>query len=265
VCIEKDGPLRNKHKAASKFLEAAKKIIEKIAYKERLHADEDLEETYKWCGSGEGQRYQEENLNITFIEPTLSSAVFSGLDETIHYTETSSIPRIVHNQSFISTRKGADGIVGPEAIFGRYDSLSSVLVSRSIGDKYGPRSCAATPEVCSHTIPRGEYRRFVLASDGFWDVVGAEFIQKTAYNKKYADNSTYASYLAQKAHRYRRKNNMRMDDITVCVVDVNIESRCSLPKNAVEIEKIIIFEGDGTEVEVIQDSCTSLQNSCSIM
>jgi len=59
--------------------------------------------------------------------------------------------------------------VGPEALFGRHNI--SIMMTRSLGDRYGPRSCVATPEVSAYTVPPNVHCRFVLGSDGFWDVV----------------------------------------------------------------------------------------------
>ena len=51
-----------------------------------------------------------------------------------------------NQESFISQRIAKSGeIAGPEALFSRFNS--SIMMTRSIGDLYGPRSCVCIPEV----------------------------------------------------------------------------------------------------------------------
>ena len=95
-------------------------------------------------------------------------------------------------------------------------------MTRSLGDKIGPRSCVAFPEIGAVTVPAGRHARFVLASDGFWDVVSIDTVRLLALCKKFKSNKALASALALKAVRRRERAGIRQDDITVMVVDVNI-------------------------------------------
>jgi serine/threonine protein phosphatase PrpC len=61
----------------------------------------------------------------------------------------------------------------------------------------------------------------VLASDGVWDVVSTEDVLKWGLKKKYRIPSDFADYLAKKAKKLRMIQELREDDITVVVVDIN--------------------------------------------
>jgi hypothetical protein len=56
--------------------------------------------------------------------------------------------------------------------------------------------------------------RFVLASDGVWDVIDAELIRKVGLYYKYKDPRDFAVYLAEKALKRRIKQGISKDDIT---------------------------------------------------
>ena len=135
------------------------------------------------------------------------------------------LPLLVLQQSvsffpLLPYRVSSDGrTMGPEALFGRRNV--SIMMTRSIGDKIGPRSCVAFPEISSVTIPAGKHARFVLASDGFWDVVGIESVRLAALSKNFKSSKALADWLAQKAVRRRSRGGLRQDDVTVVVVDIN--------------------------------------------
>lgn len=61
----------------------------------------------------------------------------------------------------------------------------------------------------------------MLASDGFWDVVSAESVRGMGLTEQARDPKNFAAALAQKAYRRRERARMRMDDISVLIVDVN--------------------------------------------
>jgi len=61
--------------------------------------------------------------------------------------------------------------------------------------------------------------RFVLASDGMWDVMSSEAVSKLCFQHK--DPKKASLKLANAAWLRRIHRSMHMDDITVCVVDVN--------------------------------------------
>ena len=91
-------------------------------------------------------------------------------------------------------------------------------MTRSMGDRKGPRSCVAVPDITAISIPRGVHARFVLASDGLWDVLGVEAVQRIAMSVK--DPSVAAYKLSRRAWTIRLNESLYMDDITVVVVDV---------------------------------------------
>ena len=160
----------------------------------------------------------------------------------------------MYKHSFISRRVSADGqTVGPEAIFGRFNV--SIMMTRSIGDKFGPRSCIAVPEIAAKVIPRRRFARFILASDGFWDVASFEIVRMTAMKSKYRDPRVLAKHLADKGKRYRNKKFMRADDITVMVVDVNAEDIVSVDGPDGEQNVKVERGPDGSLREVSGSAC----------
>jgi len=56
--------------------------------------------------------------------------------------------------------------------------------------------------------------RFVLASDGVWDVIDDELVRKMGLYYKYKDPRDFAIYLAEKAVKRRTKLSLNNDDIT---------------------------------------------------
>ena len=172
---------------------------------------------------------------------------------------------------------------GPEAYYPRF-SNTSLMMTRSIGDKNGPRGCLPRADITAVTVHATQHARyvcmyvllewtticetceltmdsyffrFVLASDGVWDVVDEELIRKVAMYYKYKDPRDLAVYLAEKAVKLRTKQSLSKDDITgsmtanflkiVCmmvhcwlivfVIDVN-------PHNAVFIKTAESKDGD---------------------
>eukprot|EP01041_Mallomonas_annulata_P001062 gene1062-2080_t len=125
-------------------------------------------------------------------------------------------------ESFIARRSHTGQTVktGPIAVFGRYGI--SLTMTRSIGDRYGPRSCFPVPDISATTIPANQFARFVLASDGFWDVFTNDDTERIALSKRNPQKA--ALKLAQMAFHRRMNHGMRFDDITVMVVDVNPKS-----------------------------------------
>lgn len=78
------------------------------------------------------------------------------LDKTFQPTRQDSV--LMH-------RTSANGLIkGPMAYFGRFKS--SLLMTRSIGDKFGPRGCLPLADITAVTVGSHEHTRFVLASDG---------------------------------------------------------------------------------------------------
>ena len=60
--------------------------------------------------------------------------------------------------------------------------------------------------------------RCVLASDGLWDVVTLSSTAKIL--TRYKDPGDAAKALTEKAYKRRDKRGLRLDDITVTVVDI---------------------------------------------
>ena len=101
--------------------------------------------------------------------------------------------------------------------------------------------------------------RFILASDGFWDVVSSENVRQWALHYAYQTPQDLAVMLAVKARKLRKKNEIRMDDITVTVVYINIhhavfvqseKCRINVPKRVVKCSDTDAFINDLT-----QDKC----------
>jgi hypothetical protein len=130
--------------------------------------------------------------------------------------DKTTLPQPVRENSMIACRKTPSGINGPEALFGRFNI--SVSMTRSIGGRYGPRCCFALPDVYALDISFNQYVRCVLASDGLWDVVSLNSVSKIL--NKYHIPAEAAKALTKKAYKERDKKKLRLDDITVIVVDL---------------------------------------------
>jgi serine/threonine protein phosphatase PrpC len=128
----------------------------------------------------------------------------------------------VYQSSFIDFRRSEDGLtVGPKALFGRYGL--SIMMSRSIGDRHIARSCVYNPEIMSVDIAPDEYCRLILASDGLWDVVDIGKAFSMAFSV--ADPIEASLKCAIKARQRRQAINMRLDDITCIIIDINPNHR----------------------------------------
>jgi serine/threonine protein phosphatase PrpC len=104
-------------------------------------------------------------------------------------------------------------------------------MTRSIGDRHAARTCICTPEITKLAVLPGEYVRFILASDGLWDVMSSDRAVHAVRNM--TDTTRAADYLVKKALKIRNHEGMRVDDITCVVIDINphfnpvIASSCS--------------------------------------
>ena len=128
------------------------------------------------------------------------------------------IPKVLHSESFIARRTNSRGEkVGPVAVMGRYGL--SITMTRSIGDRYGPRCVSADPEVSAVNIPDDSYARFVTASDGVWDTLTNRQVRKLV--KRIRDPKDAARKVAEYASRRRLAEGRYADDISVMIVDVN--------------------------------------------
>lgn len=157
------------------------------------------------------------NTNPLPTSVTTNTEVFQDYDEEI----VLNLP-MEYARSFIGRRSGDPANmdqtgVGALALFGRYGV--SLTMTRSIGDREGPRSCAAIPDVSAVTINKDEYVRFVIGTDGLWDVMSADVVRDVIMNIH--DPKKAAHKLTVMAWHRRVGKNIRMDDITVVVVDVS--------------------------------------------
>jgi len=126
---------------------------------------------------------------------------------------------VVHSSSFIKRRtiEAQPEVKGPIAVFGRYNV--SLCMTRSIGDRHGPRGCIPVPDITGYTVPEDQHARFVFGSDGMWDVLNDKDITPIVMTMK--DPQKLSRKLALMSWHKRIVKAMRMDDITVVVVDVH--------------------------------------------
>lgn len=90
-----------------------------------------------------------------------SSVSASFIASTNSHSSTAVEPPISlqPTQSFVDYRMSSDGLtVGPLAFFGAFSH--SLLMTRSIGDRLGPRGCIALPDITVHTIPSHKHARY---------------------------------------------------------------------------------------------------------
>ena len=93
-------------------------------------------------------------------------------------------------------------------------------VTRSLGDWDASRSCTPRPEMRTFRVGRGEFLRFVLASDGLWDIVA--FGGAAASARRGASADAVARRLMGECERQSHAKFGRLkDDTTIIVVDVN--------------------------------------------
>lgn len=125
--------------------------------------------------------------------------------------------RIVREDSCIGKRRNRFGVeAGPDVLFGRFDV--SINMTRSVGDKYGPRSCIAAPEVTYLAVDSRSSARVVIASDGLWDVVSVERARQFVFSDAKVD--AVAVRLCAAAVEARRERKVRADDVGVIVVEI---------------------------------------------
>jgi serine/threonine protein phosphatase PrpC len=131
-------------------------------------------------------------------------------------------------QSFIAKRENVHRqAVGPLALFGRWGR--SLLMTRSIGDRWNSDKAVAVADITATTVFPDQFARLVIASDGVWDVIDNDTVRRYGMYYAYKEPKDFASFLAVKARRRREKYLLKIDDITVIVVDVN-------PQNAIFLE-----------------------------
>jgi len=123
--------------------------------------------------------------------------------------------------SYIARREINGRVAGPRVIFAHTGGVS-LQVSRSIGDSLAARSVIPHPEITSFKAPVDGYARFILASDGLWDVVSSKEVGRLVRSTR--DPQRASTKLATAAKTRRLNQGRSMDDITVIVVDANADA-----------------------------------------
>lgn len=80
----------------------------------------------------------------------------------------------------------------------------------------------------------------MIASDGVWDVISSDTVRQWSLYYKYKSPQDLAVYIAFKARRRRLKQQLRMDDITVSVIDVNPKYALYVKTNSCSLEPTMI-------------------------
>lgn len=152
-----------------------------------------------------------------------------GLADTEFWKEqeaSAKDPAKLRRRTFLGRRREN----GPLVLFAHSGGVS-LQISRSLGDVMAARSAIPTPEI--RTIKQqGEFKagRFVMASDGVWDVMESDAVAK--FVRKYKDPKLAASKLAAYAKNKRVYKGLYPDDISVVVVDVNSNREGDSRKNS---------------------------------
>lgn len=89
------------------------------------------------------------------------------------------------------------------------------------------------PDITAITLERDRHHRFVIASDGMWDVLTVETVQSIVL--RIPDAKDAALELVKTAWSQRLYLSMRMDDITAIVVDVNGHNFVAAKKVTVDV------------------------------
>lgn len=124
--------------------------------------------------------------------------------------------------SFIAKRRVDGAAAGPKCIFAHSGGVS-LQISRSIGDCYGPRSVISEPEIITLRASAEQSARFIIASDGVWDVMSTDDAAKCV--EAYSDPVKAAAKLCTVSKSKRLYGGRSSDDITAVVIDINRKSR----------------------------------------
>ena len=120
--------------------------------------------------------------------------------------------------SFIGRREINGREAGPLVVFAHSGGVS-LQVSRSIGDALAARSVLPHPEIVTTHISATARTRFILASDGLWDVYTSEAAGRLVADV--VDPATASRKLALAARSKRTQTGRAVDDISVIVLDIN--------------------------------------------
>lgn len=154
----------NDSNTSSQLFMAADNFITSLV--QELHKNSEIDAKFFNSQLSDPFEYDDEN-QLSELAERAKSIEFHEPDYLLkgdsQHTEVSVI-KLQRQDTMISNRKGNFGSPGPEALFSRYNV--SILMTRSLGDRYGPRSCRGLPDVRILTIPKNRHVRFILASDG---------------------------------------------------------------------------------------------------
>jgi hypothetical protein len=104
----------------------------------------------KWLNNDDLNE-DDDHLQVGMSHQSSSSSSSSTLP-ALTSSQRSNIVVTQRSTSYFGNRFSADGLIrGPVAYFSRYNR--SILMTRSIGDRYGPRGCIAQAEISAMTIP----------------------------------------------------------------------------------------------------------------
>mmetsp|Transcript_35892 Transcript_35892/g.69359 ORF Transcript_35892/g.69359 Transcript_35892/m.69359 type:complete len:378 (+) Transcript_35892:2-1135(+) len=118
-------------------------------------------------------------------------------------------------------RNRAGEPVGPFAVFSDHPDTNnlSLMMTRSIGDAMHSKAVIPDPEFKEFIVAKDEHVRIIMASDGLWRVVDYKTARKML---KSAPNPIRAAnrLAIESVWRTQRKTHMKLDDVTVVVVDI---------------------------------------------
>lgn len=92
-------------------------------------------------------------------------------------------------------------------------------MTRSVGDRVGPRCVIAVPDIGAVTVPINQFARFVVCSDGVWDVITTSDMRRMVLD--YQNPEQTSVMVCEEAVAKRITRRIRMDDITTITIDVN--------------------------------------------
>jgi len=173
-------------------------------------------------------RSSPDGLEASFGSNSSMNSMFSNSSSS-----ASSTPKLVSQRSYVGHLVNQTGhAVGPlrviKIIPGASGTMSDavalgVAMSRSIGDRDGPRSCISTPDIVDARINKYDAARIIVASDGVWDVFNQEGVHAVASLAFASQRAANDLVIAARAGRHF--HHLHADDITAIVLDVNMTDR----------------------------------------
>ena len=183
--------------------------------------------TLAWAGDSRAMMIlpsDDGKLSSEFIEVTKDHNVDSE-DERNRIMKTSLAEKRMSpgrkSSTAIRRRESATGQKGPIAVMNDENGVS-LRVTRSLGDPYASAAVIPHPQInrpsaSANSVGVPRRTRFIVASDGLWDVMKSE--SAVALCRSVSDPSKAAEKLARIAAdrwRYERK----VDDVVVAVIDL---------------------------------------------